>query len=219
MTLAAVAALAASPAFAATIIQDHVIAAADAPVSTVFGFTQFDPGLGTLNSVTLALNADLSSSGTLANTSNATKVFTLTENAAAGLTGGGFNLDAPLLTGSGQYTVLGKSANAPASIALSGDGADSGALSSGLAAFIGNGAVDFTFTRAADFDLNPNSGTLDLASSIWGDATLTYNYTAATPKVGPVPEPASWAMLILGFASLGGVLRHRRQRGSAAVAA
>jgi hypothetical protein len=221
--LAAIAALVAGPAFAATIIQTHTIAAASttsltAPVSTVFGFSQFDSSLGTLNSVTLSFDADVSSTGALGNTANSTKTLTLSKSAAAALTGAGFNLDATLLSGSTQYTLLGKfdPNYHPASIALGGAGSDSDTLSSGLAAFLGAGLANFTFSGDPDFGVT-SPGALSLASSFWGDATLTYDYTAAkAAPIGGVPEPAMWSMMILGFASVGGALRRRRARMAAA---
>lgn len=224
LALAAVAALAASPAFAATVIQNHTIAAGNAPTSSAFSFAQFDSSLGTLNSVTLAFNAGVNTTGTLSNTSNASHTYTLTQSALANLTGGGFNLDASLLSGTSQYTLIGnkKPGYAPASISLSGLGSDSDTLSSGLAAFIGGGNVDFLFSRVTNFSINPASGALNLASSLWGDATLTYDYTAPPPvtnPVGGVPEPATWAMLILGFFGLGSALRRQRHEGVAAVVA
>lgn len=38
-----------------------------------------------------------------------------------------------------------------------------------------------------------------------------------TPPVSAVPEPASWAMMILGFAFIGGILRRQRNGSSRAV--
>ena len=46
------------------------------------------------------------------------------------------------------------------------------------------------------------SGVLDAQS---GSATVTFDRGGAV-----VPEPASWALMILGFTGLGAVLRHRR---------
>jgi PEP-CTERM motif len=41
---------------------------------------------------------------------------------------------------------------------------------------------------------------------------------AATSPGGGVPEPASWAMMLVGFGGLGGVLRAQRRRRSFAAA-
>ncbi len=43
-----------------------------------------------------------------------------------------------------------------------------------------------------------------------GDTVTLDNVVLAGPAVGAVPEPATWAMLILGFGVVGGTLRRRR---------
>jgi len=48
-------------------------------------------------------------------------------------------------------------------------------------------------------------------SFVSSSGTLLSNpYGAGDPTTPAVPEPASWAMMMLGFAALGGMLRHRR---------
>ncbi|EQA98614.1 hypothetical protein L288_20395 [Sphingobium quisquiliarum P25] len=44
---------------------------------------------------------------------------------------------------------------------------------------------------------------------IGGNYTLTYNYTAA--PLPAVPEPATWAMMLLGFGMIGFAARQRRR--------
>lgn len=39
--------------------------------------------------------------------------------------------------------------------------------------------------------------------------SITYDIPAPPPPLGSVPEPASWAMMLAGFASIGGVMRRR----------
>lgn len=225
LALAAAAAMMASPALALTVVQSQTIGAANAPASSTLSFNQFDSSLGSLDSVTLSFTAYVNTSGSLTNTANAQKTYTLTQSALAGLTGQGFDLDATLLSGTSNYTLQGKSnpTGKTAAISLTGNDTDSDTLTSGLAAFIGSGAVDFTFSRAANFSVNPNSVTLSALASIWGDATLTYNYTAPIPApalpAGGVPEPGVWALMILGFGGVGVALRRGRREGIAAVRA
>lgn len=56
-----------------------------------------------------------------------------------------------------------------------------------------------------------NFGNLDLLGS---NATSTYlRYAVAEPAAAPaVPEPTTWAMMLLGFGATGGALRRRKGR-------
>jgi hypothetical protein len=42
------------------------------------------------------------------------------------------------------------------------------------------------------------------------DAVAAINYIDTRPPTGAIPEPATWAMMILGFGAAGSVLRRRR---------
>ena len=59
---------------------------------------------------------------------------------------------------------------------------------------------------------------------IAGDTLVSYNmafinaYLAAHPQLDAVPEPATWAMLMVGFGLVGGALRSGRRRGVAVAA-
>lgn len=64
--------------------------------------------------------------------------------------------------------------------------------------FTTNGRVTFSFASAID--------RLELAS---GTNSLEISDIGA---IGAIPEPGAWAMMILGFGGVGGLLRHRRQR-------
>jgi hypothetical protein len=44
----------------------------------------------------------------------------------------------------------------------------------------------------------------------WNLGDVTVNGAAFTPGTGAVPEPAAWALMILGFGGVGAVLRRRR---------
>ena len=49
--------------------------------------------------------------------------------------------------------------------------------------------------------------------------TVAFNNGAVAVPVAPgVPEPASWALLILGFGGIGGMVRMRRRKGLARAA-
>jgi hypothetical protein len=77
------------------------------------------------------------------------------------------------------------------------------------------GAAGLGFTQFAGSDLfngdisNPvfNVGTFDLTSIVSGDSTLVISTVAA------VPEPSTWAMMILGFFGVGFMAYRRKQNG------
>lgn len=228
LALAAVAALTASPAFALTIDQTLAITGNNSTLS----FNDFNSSLGTLNSVTLSFTDSVTTTGKLANTSNASKMFTLTEKGVGHLTGAGFDLGGAMTDSSGtSYSLLGKMARgyAPASISVTAGGGDTDTLSSDLAAFIDTGDIDFLFSGSVKPGfVGTAAGSLsNLLSTFGGSATLSYDYTAPPPVVisppsspisgpaGAVPEPSVWAMLILGFASIGVAMRRRRTEAAA----
>jgi len=52
----------------------------------------------------------------------------------------------------------------------------------------------------------------------YGDGALPAFDAHGTLSVGAVPEPASWAMMLMGFGALGGALRIRRRKQALAAA-
>jgi hypothetical protein len=46
---------------------------------------------------------------------------------------------------------------------------------------------------------------------IRGNGTILANVTATSSAIGPVPEPATWAMMLVGFGMVGGAARYRRR--------
>lgn len=75
-----------------------------------------------------------------------------------------------------------------------------------IAQYIGSG----TLTLLANVSKHSNSSWVSMNPG--ATASITYNYTAAVAAPpGAVPEPVTWAMMILGFAGVGGVLRTRRR--------
>ena len=79
-----------------------------------------------------------------------------------------------------------------------------------LAQYTGTGAL----TLKANVSKQYNNSRVHINGS--PSAVITYTYTAATLPPGPVgaiPEPSTWALMILGFGATGSALR-RRARGA-----
>ncbi|MFS0771165.1 PEPxxWA-CTERM sorting domain-containing protein [Sphingomonas sp. 1P08PE] len=53
---------------------------------------------------------------------------------------------------------------------------------------------------------------------IRGNGTILANVTATSSAVGPVPEPATWAMMLVGFSMVGAATRYRRRSAKVAFA-
>lgn len=206
LLLAAVAACAiALPAAADEHVQTATVTST-APSVTTLNFDKFDSSLGTLNSVTLMFSSVLDASGKVTNNSSyLPHTYLLSTGAIAGLTGNGFNFMQGL--GIGLDLVFVPKHN---SVGLSYDAtnSDSQTLTSNLGAFIGTGSVPFTFVSTSLFSMIGINGTLAMNPEIGGWAKITYDYTPAA--AGPVPEPASWALMMLGFGAIGGAMRRRR---------
>jgi PEP-CTERM motif len=214
LTLTAVAALlSVSPAAATTIIQTGTITSA-VPGTTPIVVQQFNGTLGTLTSITLLFDSNASASGSITNTSGASHTYNLTKSATATLSGNGFNIVESLLSGTTSFSGVAKNATVNFG-PYTGAGSSSATLASSFfAPFIGAGSTNLSFVSSSLFSMTPNSGTLSVSPLIGGDYTLTYNYAAA---VAAVPEPGSWAMMLLGFGLIGFAAR-RRQAVKATVA-
>jgi len=76
---------------------------------------------------------------------------------------------------------------------------------------VDDGTVDF-FNTAKITGVTVSAGA-SLASASGALTPLPgggYGYPAAAPGAGAVPEPATWAMMIMGFGAIGGAMRRRR---------
>jgi len=58
--------------------------------------------------------------------------------------------------------------------------------------------------------LAPGPHTINLIGTLTGDLAASYSGTLNV-QVAPVPEPATWAMMLIGFAGVGMAMRRRRR--------
>jgi len=125
--------------------------------------------------------------------------FDMTATGFAGTGSVGYQFAAPGLTFGSVTGGVGQGANSldVTAIVANAVGADAGWLNLLLEAG-GCCAVTLTDGLSIGAGRGPDAALL----------RLTVDYTAAAP--GGVPEPGTWALLLMGFAGLGGVMRARR---------
>jgi PEP-CTERM motif len=206
-----------SPVSAATSISQMVSIPATtasqlAPGGTaLISFAQFNPTLGTLLGVSLSFEAVSDTTITIINNSTRRRTWTITPAGTATLSGNGFNLtgsDSAATTTLRVGPRFGPGNPNTASYSFAGSYGDAASLDSGLAPFLGTGAVEFTFAALNQWTA---TGIRSRASygpdSYSGTARLDYLYEL---PAGIVPEPASWGLLIAGFALVGLSARRRR---------
>ena len=175
-TLAA--ALATTPflASAAQLVQGFNITISAGPLERTFNstpFDLFDPSTGTLQSVTASVSGSL-----VWDTGDAvTSELTVADDLISGF-GNLQNFASP--EGGGQ-SVIHAGLNGPGDPVL----------------FEGKG----TSQEELDFFQIPGSATVTISDATF-IGTVTYNYTPAATSPA-IPEPSTWAMILLGFAGLG----------------
>ena len=206
-----------TPAIAATAISQTVaipttVATPIAPGGTsLVSFNQFNPLLGTLLGVTLSFEAASNTTVTVSNNTNTQRTWNLAPGGSASLSGNGFNLS-DSYTGATSTLVLaprfGPGNPRTMTLGSAGSYADSDVLTSGLAPFIGSGAVQFSFFALNQWVVSGSGGDAVFNPDAYtGAATIRYVYDV---PAGLIPEPATWALLISGFAMVGASARRRR---------
>lgn len=192
---------------AATVSFTHTIAATPVPFTSNFTLSSFNTALGTLTGVEIVVDDTSVATVDIFNLNSTTESFTdasatvpltvtgpdgsmITNSVTAGPISG--------VAGVGLSTFTGLSASNVVSLSIA-----PAAFSSYESATPQNlsftaSAGDGTYTGTGGF------GVLFGGSAVAG-GTVEVNYTYSTA----VPEPASWALMIVGFGMMGGVLRRR----------
>lgn len=185
---------------------------------TLVHFAEFDPALGTLTGVRLALSSEqdfgvgLSIVGEGSATLSIGNYFSAVQlggDAVGGFSRYLFDLDVKEL----PCTAFGFCYN---QVQVSKD-FDFDVPIGDLNRFLSPDGVDLAFVSTIAMDtfvggyLRPGA-VFNMASALtWGgDVSLTYIYDPAVAPPGGVPEPATWALLIGGFGLAGARLRRRR---------
>lgn len=202
--VAATALAAAAPADAATIIQNFNVNSGN-----IFALQQFDSSLGTLESVDFAINA--LSRRIVANPAPGPGANVFTIRGFANITSA--DAGAPVLPNWEVNTIENQSRfNSPYEL-FAGGPTQTTNITTGLGSFTGTST--FNYLMNAGIDILGSTAPYGATSRNDGRAAIsvTYNFKEA---VAAVPEPSTWAMMIIGFGAIGASMRMRKKGPEAA---
>ncbi|MFW2542146.1 choice-of-anchor E domain-containing protein [Primorskyibacter sp. 2E107] len=216
LAVVVVAGLAAGAAQAATATYSGSVASTSTNWSDSVLLTQFDPLLGTLDSVSLSLTGSVDGDANAESLDGAPAVITLSLSATITASVAGFpglSVDVNPLSSSifnatsfdGTIDFGGTSGVSYSGLTAS--DSDTSVFTSGLSPFIGNGTFSLDLSAVG---ASSGSGAGNLITQFFTDAgataSVTYNYT---PPISEVPLPAG-APLLIG--ALGGLALVRRRK-------
>jgi hypothetical protein len=171
-------------------------------------FPQFDPSLGTLDSVEIAYSASFSSTYTITNIDpQNSSDGGVSTTVAMSLQDAGDNLESmPLiLTGGGGGFFLMAGQSTTEGVSQSGSSDNTYSDPAILSEFTGTGSISLDASTGTSPNLSSNGGTTTYTqvtdASMTG--TVTYGFTPA------VPEPASMGLIVGAMGLLAGRRRHR----------
>jgi hypothetical protein len=172
----------------------------------------------TLTSVTVSFNGStFTSSGTLKNTSVTAQTFTFGQSEAFTFTAGAGAPSSLLtvpLTVTGNFATPTITLSPGVTISVTDNLSLSGSLApitTNLSQFEGAGTfqVDISTLTGETFTGGGGNISATLVSSASPDVTITYSYS---PVTSAVPEPTTWAMMLLGFAGVGFMAYRRKSK-------
>ena len=177
-----------------------------------FNFAQFDPTLGTLNSVELTLTPTVGEIGTQIVNFGGPQTVTLASVSSPNGSLSGLGLDATWSSSQSLQinNYLAASGLNDVSLPFTSFTIDPSSVTLGSAGFVGNGTytLDLTGSSTATSSGSPGSLFYGWYGNVGGDLEVDYNYTA------PVPEPSTifaGALLLLPL-GVGAVRSFRKQR-------
>lgn len=203
-------ALASVPVGAATMISQTVtLSQTLLGANSTVAFAQFNPVLGTLDSVELSFTATSAVSVEFRNNTPNNRNYSISPNFTATVAGLGLSGVSTCAPAGITFTQLPRiSAGTPRTDTVTFNGSQSGNASTTTpaAGFVGTGTLSLIFSPTGVFGVIPANNTTVGGVRFNGNVVLRYNYT----EVGVVPEPATWTMLIAGMGVVGVALRRRR---------
>ena len=188
--------------------------------NAVLTLDKFTPAANqTLVDVNVSFNGSFFSSGSLTNSSPSTQTFHFSENTDFTFTAGAGAPPSFLTTpfdisgNSGLLPfTLASGASAPVGISFSLPMGSLPTITSDLGGFIGPGMFQTLVSTLTDEEFVGGGG--NISASLFSGATpivtITYDFTVNSG----VPEPSTWAMVLLGFTGVGFMAYRRRKSAS-----
>ena len=182
-------------------------------------FAQFDTldGRRTLTDVIITWTPTLTSTYTFNNGSGNARDLSLSFNTTASLISSPyFNIPTSFTNDAIDVIIPQQSQGALTPVAINNTGSLTTIDPADINPFIGTGTISVTntFTNLTSLLISNRGGFGNLSGTSSGQmgGTLKVQYF----WLDPIPEPATWGMLILGFGMVGASMRRRRERSAAA---